>query len=279
VLEGLYDSENNNSDHNGLFFYWQLSSVVATVVSGPASINAQPQSVVVNAFDTASFTVIASGTEPLSYQWSMNNSNISGASNSAFASTLTITNVTQTNLGTYAVVVTNEFGSTNSSNATLSMYPFIATPFIGAVTYWGKDATFSVQAWGTGPLSYQWFDDGNAITNATNQALTLTNIQFTNAGLYSVVVSSALGSATNAPAPVTVEPAGISLGLAPTVTISGVVGYSYIIQSTTNLGNQNSWITMTNLTLTQPVQIWVDTNTDASLPANPLRFYQVLPGQ
>jgi hypothetical protein len=36
---------------------------------------------------------------------------------------------------------------------------------------------------------------------------------------------------------------------------------------------------MTNLTLVQPVQLWVDTNADASLPAHPQKFYRVLPGQ
>jgi hypothetical protein len=58
-----------------------------------------------------------------------------------------------------------------------------------------------------------------------------------------------------------------------------VAGYSYIIQSSTNLADTNAWVTVTNLTLSQPVQLWVDTNVDASSPFNPTRFYQVLPGQ
>ena len=235
----------------------------------------QPQSLVVNAYDTASFSVTATGSEPLSYQWSFNSTNIVGATSNS----LTIPHVVQTNLGTYAVFITNAFGTTNSSNATLSMYPFLALPFGGLDTYWGYTNTLSVGAWGTGPLDYQWFDDGNAINDATNETLTLTSIQAANAGLYSVVVSSALGSVTNTPEQVVVNPAGVSLGLSPTLTISGVVGYNYIIQSTSNLSNTNSWITMTNLTLTQPIQLWVDTNTDASQPGNPQRFYQVLPGQ
>ncbi len=230
---------------------------------------------VVNAYATASFTVTASGPLSLRYQWQFEGANIAGATSSS----LTISNVVQTNVGDYSVVVTDDSGGVTSSNAFLSMYPYIPTPFTGTVTYWGQSSTFNVQPWGTGPFTYQWFEDGNAINGATNQTLTLTNIQFTNAGLYSIVVSSALGSATNPPAPVTVEPAGVSLGLCPAVIINGVAGYSYIIESTTNLGNSNSWVTMTNLTLTQPIQLWVDTNTDTVLPGNPQRFYQVLPGQ
>jgi hypothetical protein len=136
------------------------------------SITAQPQSVVVNAHNAALFSVTASG-PLLSYQWSLNSTNIPGAT----ASTLTVPSVVQTNLGTYSVAVTNAYGTATNSNATLSMYPFLVTPFDGLVTYWGQTNTLSVGAWGTGPLDYQWFNDGNAIDGATNSTLTLPNSQ------------------------------------------------------------------------------------------------------
>jgi hypothetical protein len=263
-------------------FEWGSPPTTATNVGGTAAsitVTAQPQSVFVNAGDTASFSVTASGILPLSYQWSLNGTNIAGGTSSNFYSTLTITNVAQTNLGAYSVTVSDAYGSTTSSNAILSMYPFIANPFTGAVTYWGQSSTLSVGAWGTGPLSYQWFDNGNAVDGATNSALTLSTIQAANAGLYSVVVTSALGSATNPPAQVVVEPAGVSVALYPGVTINGVVGYNYIIQRKASLSDTNPWMTLTNLTLTQSNQIWFDSNTDASVPPNSYRFYQVLPGQ
>ena len=97
--------------------------------------------------------------------------------------------------------------------------------------------------------------------------------------MYSVVVSSGFGMVTNLAAEVVVNPADLSLGFSPTLTIGGVPGYSYIIQSSTDLRNTNAWVTLTNLTLTQPVQLWVDTNVDATLPPNPRVFYRVLPGQ
>jgi hypothetical protein len=219
--------------------------------------------------------VTASGALPLSYQWSFDGSNISGATNSSW----TISYVTPTNLGTYAVVVTNSFGTNTSSNAVLSMYPYLDVPFSGVVTNWGQNAVLSVVAWGTGLLTYQWFDNGSAVTDATNQELTLTSIQFTNAGLYSVVVSSPLGSVTNTPEQVVVNPAGVSLGMYPGVTVSGVVGYTYNIQSTTDLSNTNSWGTVATLTLVEPVQLWVDTTVNSALPGNPQRFYRVMASQ
>ena len=240
----------------------------------PPSITFQPQSVTVNAHDNVSFNVAALGDMPLNYQWSFNGTNISGATSSS----ITISNVTQDALGAYAVIVGNISGSTTSSNALLSMRPYIHKPFVGAITYWGKEGSFSVEAWGTGPLGYQWYRNGAAVQNATNQTFTLPSMQFTNGGLYSVVVSSTLGSVTNGPAEVVVNPAGVSLGMFPGVVVSGVVGYTYNIQATSDLTNPNSWTTVATLTLMQPVQLWVDTRVDALSPTNPHKYYKVVAG-
>jgi hypothetical protein len=67
-------------------------------------------------------------------------------------------------------------------------------------------------------------------------------------------------------------------GINPTLTITGVTGYSYIIQRTSDLSISNSWVTVTDLTLTQSVENWVDTNVDASSPVDPQFFYRILPG-
>jgi hypothetical protein len=250
------------------------TSTPSIYVSFPLTITSQPHSLTVNAFDPAAFTVAASGTAPLSYHWALNGTNIPGAT----SNTLVITNVMQSDLGIYTVSVTDMFTSATSSNATLSMYPYILTPFTGAVTYWGTNVSFPVVAWGSPLLSYQWFRNGAPVPGATNDTLTFASIDFTNAGLYTVVVSNPLGSVTNAPAQIIVNPAGVSIGLSPRISISGVVGVNYIIQRTTNLNDTNSWTTLTTLTLTQPVQVWVDTNIDATFPTNPRNFYRVFPG-
>lgn len=251
------------------------SSTPSIWIGYPPSFTSQPQSQTVYAGNTVNFEANAIGAISQSYQWSFNGVNIPGATSSI----LTVTNVTQTNLGVYEVLASNVFGTISSSNAVLSMYPHLVTPFTGLDTDWGYTNTLSVAAWGTGPLTYQWFLNGVAVANATNSALTLADIQFTNAGLYSVVVSNAFGSVTNTPEDVVVNPAGISLGMFPGVIITGVTGNSYIIQRTSNLANTNSWVTVANVTLTQPVQLWVDTNINAALPGNPRQFYSVLPGQ
>ena len=94
-----------------------------------------------------------------------------------------------------------------------------------------------------------------------------------------MVVSSPYGSVTNVAEQVIVNPAGVSLGFYPGLTLNGVAGYSYIIQSSTDLADTNGWLTQTNLTLTFPTQLWIDTSVDASSPFNSKVFYKILPGQ
>src|SRR5581483_1322597 len=65
----------------------------------------------------ANFSVTASGTAPLSYQWKKNGTNISGATNSAFS----ITNVQTTDGAGYTVTVSNSAGSVTSNTATLTV--------------------------------------------------------------------------------------------------------------------------------------------------------------
>lgn len=240
----------------------------------PPTITSQPQGVVVQVHGTASFNVTATSLQPLSYQWRLNGMNIPGA----ILSSLVVSNVVQANLGAYSVLVRNQTGSVISSNAVLSMPPFITVPFKGAVTYWGEGASLSIQAWGSEPLMYQWLQNGVALPGATNQVLSLPSVQYTNRGFYSVIVSNAFGCVTNTPAEVVVLPAGISLALNPSVIITGIVGYVYAVQSSTNLGISNSWVTATNFTLSQPIQIWTDTSVNVAQPGQPYRYYRVLPG-
>ncbi len=66
----------------------------------------------------------------------------------------------------------------------------------------------------------------------------------------------------------------VTIALYPGVKIDGVVGLTYGIQYSTNLADTNSWIGVTNLTFTVPMEIWYD-----SVPASyPSKFFRVLQG-
>ena len=70
----------------------------------------------------------------------------------------------------------------------------------------GGTATFAVTATGNAPLTFQWSLDGEEITGATTATLSVTNVQVSRVGLYSVVVTNSLGSVTSATAPLSLGP-------------------------------------------------------------------------
>jgi len=158
---------------------------------------------------TATFSVMAAGTTPLSYQWQMGTTAITGAT----SATYTTPAATSAESGSqFSVVVSNAVGSMTSNPATLTVNPATAPlitqqPTNQTVTA-GQTATFSVTATGTAPLSYQWQKGGSAITGATMATYTSAATTTSETGSqFSVVVSNAIGSKTSNSATLTVNPA------------------------------------------------------------------------
>jgi hypothetical protein len=69
----------------------------------------------------------------------------------------------------------------------------------------GQDVTFSVSAFGSTTLAYQWSFNGTSLAGATSSSLTLTNVQMPQAGQYSVQITNSLGSVTSSNAVLTVN--------------------------------------------------------------------------
>ena len=84
--------------------------------------------------------------------------------------------------------------------------PSIITEPADAAVSVGNAAVFSVQAAGGQPLSYQWSFNGTEIPDATNSTLLLTNVQFNQAGPYSVFITNVSGFIGSTPAMLTVNP-------------------------------------------------------------------------
>ena len=224
-------------------------STVVTITVNPAatapSITTQPGNQTVTAGQTASFSVTATGTAPLSYQWRKNGTNISGATSSSYTTPATTTSDSGS---TFSVVVTNSAGSATSNNATLTVNPAAVAPSITSqpasqtVTA-GQTANFSVTATGTAPLSYQWRKNGTDIPGATSASYTTPATMTADSGSsFAVVVTNSAGNATsnnatltvNAPAvapSITSQPASqtVTAGQTATfsVTASGTAPLSY----------------------------------------------------
>ena len=90
---------------------------LATPPNTPPAISTQPQGQTAGTGQSATFTVVATGTSPLSYQWKLGAANILGAN----GPTLTLNNLTHANAGVYSVMVTNLYGMVLSSSAVLAV--------------------------------------------------------------------------------------------------------------------------------------------------------------
>src|SRR5262249_29691206 len=94
-----------------------------------------------------------------------------------------------------------------SSNAALTVVvpPIITQQPTNLVVNLTSNATFSVSvsAASTPPLSYQWLWNGNPLAGATNLSLTIANVQITNVGYYSIVVTNIAGSSASVEASLT----------------------------------------------------------------------------
>ncbi len=182
------------------------STAVLTVLT-PPSITTQPQGSTNVAGTTATFTAAAAGSAPLNYQWQLNGNNLANGSRISGAKTnvLAITSVQASDAGSYKLVVSNAVGSAVSQVAVLSVTgpPSITTPPASQSVTAGTNATFTVVASGTPPLSYQWLFNGANIANGgqfsgvTTAALSIANVQSNNIGSYSVIVTNVAGAVTS----------------------------------------------------------------------------------
>jgi len=149
------------------------------------------------------FTVGASGTPPLDYQWFQNGVLLAGATNASFTFYLLTTNQG----GGYSVLVTNNYGSATSSVASLTVQlipPGIAQQPATQIVRAGATAVLGVTPSGSPPFSYQWYFNGAALSGQTNSILSLPGVATNQTGAYLVAVSSPYGSVTSQVATLTV---------------------------------------------------------------------------
>jgi DNA/RNA endonuclease G (NUC1) len=185
--------------------------------SGSATVPAittQPQATAVLAGQPASFSVTATGSATLTYQWRKGGATIP----SATSATYTFAAAQPADAGAYSVVVTNPAGSVTSADAalTVNIPPSITTQPADETVTEGQAAQVSVTAAGTAPLSYQWQKDGSDLSGATSATLAFASAGSGDAGTYRVVVTSPYGTATSSGATLTVNPA---TPLPPTILV------------------------------------------------------------
>jgi hypothetical protein len=221
-----YTTPAASSADNGALFSVVVSNSVGSLVSASApltvtegggvapTITAQPADQTINAGQSATFTVMASGSAPLSYQWQKNGTALAAATSASYT---TPPETTADNGAHFAVLVSDAAGSDTSRAARLAVTaapspppppppPVILTQPANQSVLSGQRATFSVSASGSAPLSYQWRKNGAAIAAATSASYTTPpETAADNGASFAVLVSDAAGSVTSRAANLTVN--------------------------------------------------------------------------
>ena len=199
------------------------------------TITGNPTNWTATAGDTVNFYASASSAYSLSYQWLSNGVPISTTDNSSAGTpALTFSPVDLSyNDTAYQCVVTNNYGAVTSSIATLLVYASPVAPSLGALlqvtNFYGSSLSLNAGAGGTDPKTYQWYLDGNLISDGaagdgasyagtTGATLSINNAQGSEAGVYSVRVTNAANSASNATVNLTLNYAAPQIVVPATAT-------------------------------------------------------------
>ncbi len=186
---------------------WALT-VAAPLAQAQPAITVSPRNQTNLVGTTATFTVEAAGTAPLSYQW-RSYANQTLFTNIPFGTepTLLLTNVEPTSRR-FAVVVTDGAGlsvtSTPLVTLTVLTPPVITQQPTNHFVFLSGPASLYVTVTGTGPYRYQWMFNSptNPVPGATNSSLLFPSLRPNQAGNYYVVVTNVIGAVTSSVAQV-----------------------------------------------------------------------------
>ena len=173
------------------------TSTVAALTVTPLApyFTTQPAGAAVSGGSSRTLSGAANGSQPISYQWQHNGTNVPGATQSS----LRLTNLAFTDSGPYVLLASNIVGVTPSVPAQLTVYqtPTFTQALTNEIVDIGATVVLSPNVLGSPTLGYSWRLNGQAVSGS-NSTLTISNIQPAESGFYSVTVTNYYGSASSA---------------------------------------------------------------------------------
>jgi hypothetical protein len=248
-----------------------VTSNAATLMVNPAAvaptITTPPANQTVTAGQTATFTVVAAGTAPLSYQWQKNGANIAGATSTSYTTPVTTTSDSGS---TFAVVVTNTAGTVTSAAAAMTVNPAPAPAIQVSPINFGNDVVGTnlsqpmiIKNTGTATLTItQVTETGSAFFTVSGFSLPLNVNAGQQTTITVVFLPTSVGPASgnisitsNAPtSPTSVALAGTGIAATLTLNISPTSLSFGNVTTGTSSATQNVTITSTgnsNVTISQ----------------------------
>jgi uncharacterized repeat protein (TIGR01451 family) len=230
---------------------------------GRPSLTVQPVSQTAAAGMTIGLQTMAVGVQPLNYQWQINGTALTGATDRS----LSLANVQDSDTGAYRLFVSNSLGTATSAPALVSVQspPVLSVQPSAQTVISGIPVSFTAAATGTPPLSYQWRLGGSNIIGATLTSYSLASAQPADAGDYSVMVTNAFGAvaSTNAalivllPPAITAGPSNeavvVGANASFTVTAAGTspFAYQWAFDGTNLAGATDDTLVLTNVASAQ----------------------------
>lgn len=184
----------------GSLFTLIASNAYGMATNGPMALDVPASEIYLQANTLAAvldqavaFSGSVVGQGPFSYQWQFDGTNVMGATNSSF--NLPLAHLTDG--GTYSLIVSNLYGPATNS-LVLSVVPTIITNFPANLTVCiDGTATFNLGLEDDIPVAYQWQFDGTNLDGETNATLAVPNVDYPDAGKYSVIFTDAYETVTN----------------------------------------------------------------------------------
>ncbi len=270
--------------YNRAFSAAEVAQLHASEAAAPPVITTQPTSASANVGSSATFTVTATGTAPLAYQWRKDGVNLSGAT----GATLGLLNVQTNQAGSYSVVITNAWGSITSSVAALTVNRLAQTITFGALP--GKrldDSPFSLSATANSGLTVSFSSSVTSVATVSGNTVTITGVGST------TITASQVGDATylpatsvtqalvvSAPPSIGTQPSGQTFTLGSAVTLSvgaagtGPLSYQWQFNGVNIAGANAATLALTNLNPTNAgAYRVVITNAVGTATSNPVDLY------
>lgn len=181
-----------------------LSRIASLKSGGSPFALSGPDDVFAELGGAATFTVSLAGTQPMKLLWLHEGTPIALATNSS----LTLSPVKNSDAGGYQLWASNSFGTflTDAAVLTLGERPRITAQPEPQTALVGTSASFTLNATGTPPLSYQWFFKGIPLASGTQKSLVLQNVSLAQEGEYQAILRNDFGSVTSSPVLLTVLP-------------------------------------------------------------------------